>query len=517
MNFADYVDHAARNHPDRAAIRFGDRELTYDELVSQAASLGDSLAERGFESGDVLAIYAPNSPQLVVTVLACLKRGVNHLPLNLRFERDELAYVLEDAGARGIVATDTFADGAVSLLETVDSLETAVVTDDREGAERFDALVAAGDPADRNYAAKGDEVAGIMYTSGTTGKPKGVKHTHRNYIGNAMGFVEMYELSGETNTVTVAPCFHVAGLNITVTPTLVAGGTAALLPEWDPEAYLEACEAVDAHYSFIVPTMLMDLLHFENADEYDLSHMEAMIVGSAPVPEHAIGDFEEQFGVTITEGYGMTETTPLAVLNRPEAKKDGTIGQAYERLVDVTITDPQSREELPPGEVGEITVRGETVTPGYHDLPAVNEEQFGDVRSRTGDDEGASSGEWLYTGDLGWVGEDGYFRIEDRVDDMIITGGENVYPAEVEEVVSTHPDVRSVAVIGTDHERYGEAVTAIIVPSADDLEAEAIVDHCRDSDALANYKRPRRVEFVEGLPMTETRKIDKVSLRDRFD
>lgn len=434
MNFADYVDHTARNDPSQVALVYPERQLTYGELIEQASSLADSLRTIGFEPGDTVAIYAPNTPELVVAVLASLKCGTHHLPLNLRFEQEELAYVLEDADADGILAVGPFVDGAMSLLEQVDTLETAIVTEERSKAHAFETLVQDGDSSGRNYPAKSDEIAGIMYTSGTTGKPKGVRHSHRNYIGNAMGFVEMYALSEATNTVTVAPCFHVAGLNITLTPTLVAGGTAGLLPEWGPEAYLDMLETVEAHYSFIVPTMMSDLLHLESAESYDLSHMEAMIVGSAAVPEHAIYEFEDQFGVTITEGYGMTETTPLAILNPPEAKKDGTIGKVYKRLVDATITDPETREELPPGEIGEITVRGETVTPGYHNLPEVNDAKF--------------DGEWLYTGDLGWVGEDGYFRIEDRIDDMIITGGENVYPAEVESILSSHPGVRDVAVIG---------------------------------------------------------------------
>lgn len=503
MNFADYIDHAARDNAEQTAIAFPGHEMTYRELQNQADRLADSLRVEGFEPGDKLAIYAPNTPQLAVAVIACLKSGVHHLPLNLRFETDELVYVLEDAGAKGILATDTFADAALSLREQVESLDTAIVPEGHEDGVSMQALIEAGDPGGRNYPAKGDEVAGIMYTSGTTGKPKGVKHTHRNYIGNAVGFIEMYELDSTTNTVTVAPCFHVAGLNITLTPTLVAGGTAGLLPEWDPEAYLEMLGSVDAHYSFIVPTMMTDLLHLESADKYDLSNMGALIVGSAPVPEHAIEEFEDQYGVTITEGWGMTETTPLAILNHPKEKKNGTIGQAYDRLVDVKITDPETREELPPGEVGEITIRGETVTPGYHELPEVNDEAF--------------DGEWLYTGDIGWVGEDGYYRIEDRIDDMIISGGENIYPAEVEDVISQHPGVRDVAVIGTDDERFGEAVTAIVVPADESLTEDDIIDYCRDSEQLANYKRPRIVKFVDDMPKTETRKIDKVSLRDRFD
>jgi long-chain acyl-CoA synthetase len=503
MNFADYIDRSVRDNRNQTAIAFPGHEMTYGELQSQAERLAGSLRDNGFVPGDKLALYAPNTPQLAVAVLACLKSGVHHLPLNLRFEEGELIYVLEDAGAKGILATDTFAETALSLRDKVDSLETAIVPEGYDDGLSMPTLIEEGDPSRRNYPAKSDEVAGVMYTSGTTGKPKGVKHTHRNYIENAIGFVEMYELSSSTNTVTVAPCFHVAGLNITLTPTLAAGGTAGLLPEWDPEAYLEMLESVDAHYSFIVPTMMTDLLHLDSPEDYDLSHMEALIVGSAAVPEHAIEEFEDQFGVTITEGYGMTETTPLAILNPPEDKKNGTIGKAYERLVDVKITDPDTREELPTGEVGEITVRGETVTPGYHGLPEVNEKAF--------------DSEWLYTGDIGWVGDDGYYRIEDRIDDMLISGGENIYPAEVEDVISQHPDVRDVAVIGTDHERLGEAVTAIVVPAKETLTADDVIDYCRQSEDLADYKRPRIVEFVDELPKTETRKVDKVSLRDRFD
>jgi acyl-CoA synthetase (AMP-forming)/AMP-acid ligase II len=364
-----------------------------------------------------------------------------------------------------------------------------------------------------------------------------VKHTHRNLQTNARGLVEAMGWSRHTVSLTVCPLFHVCGLNVTTTPLLTVGAENHFLPEWDPGTALETMEARDVTYAFFIPTMVIDMLE-HGVEGYDLSALETVGVGGSPMPKERIETVEETFDVTLLEGYGMTETTPLAAINRPDqaVRKAGSIGPPASEVVDVRIEDPETGDLVDAGEKGELLWRGDTVTPGYYGLPEKNEEAFveravpegrrggggdSEARSASGRSSGQSPREeaaeagkrWLCSGDVARMDEDGHLFVEDRIDDMIITGGENVYPREIEDVLYELDGVVEVAVVGTPHDRLGEAVTAVVVAdgelSADDVEA-----HCRER--LADYKVPRRVEFLEELPKTSTRKIDKVALRERL-
>jgi acyl-CoA synthetase (AMP-forming)/AMP-acid ligase II len=303
---------------------------------------------------------------------------------------------------------------------------------------------------------------------------------------------------------TVCPCFHVSGLNITVTPFVVMGATNHLLPQWDPETTLQTIEDRGVTYTFFIPTMLTDLLAADT-EAYDLSTLTEVGVGGSAMPKERIETVEETLDCTLLEGYGMTETTPLAAINTPDqdVRKAGSVGPVAEEVVDVRIEDPETEETVDRGEKGEFLWHGDTITPGYYRMPEKNEEALVERDGKT----------WLRSGDIGRMDEDGHLFIEDRIDDMLITGGENVYPREVEDVIYRLDGVSEVAVIGTPHERLGETVTAIVV--ADDaVTAEDVEGVVREH--LADYKAPRRVEFVDDLPQTSTRKIDKVALREQF-
>jgi acyl-CoA synthetase (AMP-forming)/AMP-acid ligase II len=382
------------------------------------------------------------------------------------------------------------------------------------------------------------ETADIMYTSGTTGRPKGVRHTHQNLSTNAAAILSRMEWSANDVGLTVNPCFHVAGLHVTVSPFLVSGTTNHLMAEWDPDRALTIVEDEGVTTSFCIATIIVDLVNFENAEAYDTSSLSVVGCGGAPMPKERISTFEDRYDATLVEGYGMTETTPAAALNRPgdAVRKPGSIGTVIEDVVDVRIEDPDTGEAVDRGELGELLWHGDTVTPGYYNLPEKNEEAFvqravpeeqregGDSAERRSADrssgqspreEAAEGKRWLRSGDVARMDEDGHLFIEDRIDDMLITGGENVYPREVEDVLYGLAGVEEAAVFGLPHERLGEQVTATIVRSSDAVDADAVEAHCRDH--LAGFKIPRRVEFLDEMPRTSTRKIDKMALRDRLD
>lgn len=505
MNFANHVDRVARDNPGKPAITDPWRELSFEELAAETNAVANAFASLGVAPGDRVALYLPNSVTFITAYFGTMKLGAIPFPINMRFTGSEIEYVLDDAGAVAAVTTGQFEDTIGGL--TVDSLDHLVVADGTEGHDYGD-LVASADTEYEVYPRKEGELAELMYTSGTTGRPKGVKHTHGNLDVNARGLVRYMHWDEHEVTVTVCPCFHVAGLNVTTTPFLYAGATNHLLPQWDPEATLETIEARGVTYLFLIPTMAIDLLNYDGVGEFDVSTLDTIGVGGSPMPKERIEAVEETFDCLLLEGYGMTETTPLAAINRPDQAvyKPGSIGPPATEVVDVRIEDPETGEAVATDEVGELLWHGDTVTPGYYRMPEKNEEAFVEREGKT----------WLRSGDLGRLDPDGHLFIEDRLDDMIITGGENVYPSEVEDVLYGIDGVTEAAVIDTPDDRLGQLVTAVVV-AADDSLTEADIDRAFDRSDLAGYKHPRRVEFVEELPKTSTRKIDKVTLRDRFD
>lgn len=501
MNFATYTESMARNYPDRLAMTDHRREVTFSELDNETNTVANALEEIGVQAGDRVALYLPNSIGFMTNYLGAMKRGAIPFPINMRFQGDEVKYVLDDSEAIAAVTHGQFEEMIAGL--DLPSLEHLIVIDGEQG-HAYQDLVDSADSSYSIYPRMEDELAELVYTSGTTGRPKGVKHTHRNLQTNAQGLVEAMEWSQHTVGLTVCPLFHVSGLNVSTTPMLSVGAENHFLPEWDPKTALKTMETQDVTYAFFIPTMVIDLLE-HGAEGYDLSSLETIGVGGSPMPKERIQTIEETFGVTLLEGYGMTETTPLAAINRPdqEVRKAGSIGPPAYEVVDVRIEDPETGAEVDTGEKGELLWYGDTVTPGYYQMPEKNEEAFVEREGKR----------WLRSGDIARMDQDGHLFIEDRIDDMIITGGENVYPREIEDVLYELDGVIEAAVIGTPDERLGERVTAIIAGD-DSLEAEEIEDHCRRR--LTDYKVPRRIEFVDELPKTSTRKIDKVTLRDEF-
>jgi len=520
MNFANHVDVAARDRPDATALTDHQRAVTYAELSAETDAVANALESLGVDAGDRVALYLPNSIAFLATYFGAMKRGAIPFPINMRFEGPEIEYVLDDAGATTVVTSETFEDAIADL--DVDSVEHLVVAGGSRGHDYGD-LVDSADADYDVYPRKEDELAELMYTSGTTGRPKGVKHTHGNLDTNARGMVHYMNWSQHEVALTVCPCFHVSGLNVTTTPLVVAEAENHLLPEWDPDAALAAIEEHGVTYAFFIPTMVIDLLNHDDVDAYDTSSLETVGVGGSPMPKERIETVEETFGCTLLEGYGMTETTPLAAINRPDqpVHKAGSIGPVTEEVVDVRLEDPETGERVDRGERGELLWHGDTVTPGYYRMPEKNEEAFVERPAPEGQDGGGGDAvdregkRWLRSGDIATMDEDGHLFVEDRADDMLISGGENVYPREVEDVLYELDGIAEAAVIGTPDDRLGEKVTAIVVRSDESLTEDDVDEVCRGT--LADYKIPREVLFVDGLPKTSTRKIDKVALRERFE
>lgn len=504
MNFANHVDRVARDTPSETAVTDPWRGVTFRELAAETNAVANALESLGVDAGDRVALYLPNSVAFITTYLGAMKRGAIPFPINMRFTGSEIEYVLEDAGAVVAVTIGKFEDTIAEL--SVDSLDHLIVADGSRGHD-YEDLVAGADQSYEVHPRKEDEVAELMYTSGTTGRPKGVKHTHGNLDVNARGLVRYMLWDEHEVTVTVCPCFHVAGLNVTTTPFLYAGATNHLLPQWDPEQTLGVIEDRGVSYIFLIPTMAIDLLNFDAVGDYDVSTLDVVGVGGSPMPKERIETVEETFDCLLLEGYGMTETTPLAAINRPNQAvyKPGSIGPPADEVVDVRIEHPETREVVGVNEVGELLWYGDTITPGYYQMPEKNEEAFVERDGKR----------WLRSGDIGRIDEDGHLFIEDRIDDMIITGGENVYPSEVEDVLYGVPGVAEAAVIDTPDDRLGQAITAVVVRSDPGLD-EADITEAFDESDLAGFKHPRRIEFVEDLPKTSTRKINKVALREKF-
>jgi long-chain acyl-CoA synthetase len=494
MNFANYVEFQAEERPGELATTDPRREMSYAELSAETNAVANGLADRGVESGDHVALFLPNLTTFLTTYFGAMKLGAVPVPINLRFGEAEIAHVLGDVEPEVLFTIgrfeDAFAGGEVDL----------VVAGGERGTD-YGRLVA---DAEKSFDVEGQldsDVAEVLYTSGTTGRPKGVQHTHGNLAANARGGRAHMGYGSDTVFMTAAPCFHAAGLNATTTPAVVHGAENHFLPEWDPETALRTMADRGVTYTMLIPTMVIDLIE-HGTEGYDLSALESLNVGGSPMPSERIDAAEAALGCDLYEGYGMTELTLGTAANTPDQDvyKAGSIGPVADEMAEGRIEDPETREPVDVGEKGELLWRGDIVMKGYYGLPERNEEVF--VR-RDGET-------WLRSGDIGHVDEDGHYFIDDRIDDMIVTGGENVYPREIEDVIYELDGVVEAAVVGTPHDRLGEQVTAVVRGEVTVEEVESV---CRDR--LADYKVPREVEVVdEHLPQTATRKIDKVALRE---
>ncbi|MBP8305743.1 MAG: long-chain-fatty-acid--CoA ligase [Burkholderiaceae bacterium] len=498
-----------RLHGDSIATVDRGHRQTWSAYGERVMRLAGALQALGLADGERVAILSNNSHRYLEIYHAVPWAGGIFAPLNFRLAAPEQAAILADCGARILIADDDHLERAGQLLRDASGLQRIHAGDGPAPAGwlSYEHLIDQAEPA-QDACRAGDDVAALFYTSGSTGRPKGVMHTHANLVASAIAYAAAIGLDEGTVALVSSPMFHVGAAGLAV-PAMVSGGRVVVLPRFEPAQVLRLIEQERATVTSVVPTMLRMLVDHPNAASHDLSSLRTLLYGAAPMPEALVSQAREHFTRTeFTHCYGMTESTAsVSVLpsryvmpSHRHLDKWRSAGRAI-LGTDLAIVDAQD-QVLPPGEVGEIVVRGPLVMAGYWNQPELTAQTL-----RHG---------WLHTGDLGSMDADGFVTIVDRLKDMIITGGENVYSAEVEAAVYSHPGVAQCAVIGIPDPRWGEAVHAIVSASPGaSLSAASIIAHCRGR--IAAYKCPRSVDVREAaLPLSGANKIDKPTLRAPF-
>jgi long-chain acyl-CoA synthetase len=488
-NLATILTDTAEKHGDKTAFKLDDTELTYGLLDEGSARIAGLLKSKGVEPGDRVGLMMPNVPYFPVIYFGILRAGAVVVPMNVLLKKREVAFYLSDPEAKVLFAWHDFVEAAEAGGEEAGT-EVILVT-----PGEFEKLLGDQEP-DREMADRaGDDTAVILYTSGTTGKPKGAELTHSNLYKNSKGVSEkLGEMSEEDVLLGALPLFHSFGQTCTMNSAVSVGATVTMLPRFDPDKALQIIDRDSATLFQGVPTMYNAMLHSESCEQADCSSLRICMSGGAAMPAELMRAFEEKFGCIILEGYGLSETSPVASFNHPDReRKPGSIGTPIEG-VEMQVWDDDGNE-MPQGEVGEIVIRGHNIMKGYWNRPDANKEAI--------TDDG-----WFRTGDMAKMDEDGYFFIVDRKKDLIIRGGYNVYPREIEEVLYEHPAIQEAAVIGVPHDELGEEVgAAVVLKEGESVDEDELKSYVKDQ--VAAYKYPRKIWFTDELPKGPTGKILK--------
>ena len=495
MNLAQTVLDAGQEDPDHVAVKLDDAELTYKLLDGATAHIVGLLREHGVKPGDRVGIMLPNVPYFPVCYYGILRAGAIVVPMNVLLKKREVGYYLKDPEAKLLIAWDDFAEAAQTGAEEAGA--ECLLVKPGEFENQVGAAEAVTDVADT-----GDgDTAVILYTSGTTGQPKGAELSNANLARNAKASSGLFGLGSEAVVLGALPLFHTFGQTCGMNATLGEGGTLTLIPRFDPAKALEIIQRDAVNVFQGVPTMYGAMLHLDNRDEYDVSSLKVCASGGSAMPVELMRGFEEAFRCTVLEGYGLSESSPVASFNHPDReRKPGSIGTPIEG-VEMKVVDDDSNE-VDQGEVGEILIKGHNVMNGYWNREEATAETIVDG--------------WLHTGDIGKVDEDGYFFIVDRKKEMIIRGGYNVYPREIEEVLYEHPDVREAAVLGIPSDEYGEEVAAAVaLKDGASTSPEELRSYVKEQ--VAGYKYPRKVWLVDELPKGPTGKILKREIEPPSD
>lgn len=514
-NLATLLDDATASYPDRTAIVFGDTTLSYPQVNGAANQVANLLVSRGIKPGDKVALSCPNLPYFTIIYFGILKAGATVVPLNILLKGREVAYHLADSDAKAYFAFEGGADLPIGdeawagfqqaegctefFLIKLDSGAPAPL----EGPEHYAPLVAEQPPTFETVERDDDDTAVILYTSGTTGQPKGAELRHRNMRDNATSGAALFNADA-TNPDTylcVLPLFHSFGQTVIQNGSMAYGGTVVMLPRFEAAPAIGLMLREKVTFFAGVPTMYWGLLTAldDTVDVDSLAkNLRVAVAGGAALPKEIHHQFKERFGVTILEGYGLSETSPVASFSRyGEEPRVGSIGVPIPGVEMKLINPDWSDVADDPDAVGEIAIKGHNVMKGYYNRPEATAEAIQDG--------------WFRSGDLAKKDADGFYYIVDRSKDMIIRGGFNVYPREIEEVLMTHPAVSLCAVIGVPHESHGEEIKAFVVPTpGTEVDPDEIVAWSKEQ--IAAYKYPRVVQVVDSLPMTSTGKILKREL-----
>jgi long-chain acyl-CoA synthetase len=504
FNLAVILRESARHWPDKPALIFDDGQMTYGELEAASDRVAGNLRSRGVEPGTAVGLQLPNVPQFVIAYFGILKAGGVVVPMNTLLKSAEIGFYLGDSSARMLISAADLAvhaakGAAKAGVDDVFVVYPAAAPGGAGDLAPFDELLAGGQPEKPLYEQRDpNDCAVLLYTSGTTGKPKGVQLSHFQLYMNADAHRQGFGMIDTDVMIAVAPMFHTLGLTGVMNATILAGGTLRLMQRFDAGRMFEAIERDRATIFHGVPTMYHALLNHPRIDDYDTSTLRVAGSAGAKLAPELMDSLESKLGFVILELYGLTESGPVATFNRRDDRRAYSVGKPIWG-VDMEVWDGENRP-LPPGaeNVGEFVIRGHNVTKGYYRNPEATAEAFTDG--------------WLRTGDLGYQDDDGFYFMVGRKKELIIRGGYNVYPAEIEDMMYTHPAVSEVAVLGVPDDRLGEEVKAYVtVKPGHSVTEQELVAFAKER--IAAYKYPRSVEFLDEMPKGPSGKILKKELR----
>jgi fatty-acyl-CoA synthase len=504
MNVGEWPTRWAARYPDEPYIKYGDLTLTKGEFNTRINRLAHTFQEMGVKKGARFAALLANTNVFLEVLMALNKLGGIMVPLNFRLAPPELEYILNDASPIGLIYSPEFAETAEALRGKVPSMQQFIR--ELEGGSDGDPIYeewVAGKPEDEpvpDAEVTLDDIQFIMYTSGTTGKPKGAAILHRNTQWNAINSINMYAFDSSDASIACAPLFHIGGLAVSAFPALYVGARVVIQRFFNPVETLQLIEKEKVTFMFGIPVMFLLMTQVPEYETTDYSSVRFFIAGGAPCPRPLIETWLKH-GINFNQGYGMTETaTAITALRTEDAlRKLGSCGKPVFHT-DIRILD-MGGNDLPRGEMGEVWVKGPNVIREYWQLSEATAESITDG--------------WLHTGDMGYIDDEGYLYLVDRRKDMYISGGENVYPAEVEDVLMAFEKIADAGVIGIPDDKWGEVGLAVVVPTPGvEMSEEEVIEFCKGR--LAKYKIPKKVAFVEALPRTATGKILKKELKAQF-
>lgn len=508
MNLSSHLKNTAKVNADKTAYYFMDQKVSYAEFDGAVTRFASGLKQLGVKKGDHIALLLGNSPHFVISLYGAMRLGATVIPINPIYTPDEIGYILNNGDVKVIVALDLLLPLAEKMEALLPQVESYIICESNplnkvdvsanEKMKSFSDVISSGNLAFDEPELFEDDVAVILYTSGTTGRPKGAMLTHKNLYSNARDIGEYLKMNHLDKVMTVLPMFHVFSLTVVVNAPLISGSTIIIVPKFSPKEIFRLAKKYGVTVFAGVPTMYNFLHQYPDGDPNDFSTFRLCISGGSSLPVALLKNFEKKFNVLISEGYGLSEASPVTCFNpldRP--RKPGSIGTSILNVENKIVNE--LGEELPEGQVGELVVRGPNVMKGYYKMP---EETAAAIRDG-----------WLYTGDLARVDGEGYFYIVDRKKDMVIVGGFNVYPREVEEVLYEHPEVVEAAVIGAPDPEQGEVVKCFVVRKNESLTEAELMEYCREH--LAKYKLPKTIEFLEELPKNTTGKILRKALKEQ--
>ena len=509
MNVGRLVTKAVRKYGDRTAIVFGDKSYSYFELYERVNRLANGLLKLGVSKGDRVAVLGRNSSEYIEADFAMAKCGMIRVPLRARLSSGELLHIMEDSQPNTLIVEDAFMEDIEKIRRDLTHVKHYIfISGDREGMIGYEDLLADSSAEEPEIDVCEDDVYALIYTTGTTGKPKGAMQTHKNQLWVIRSILlDVYRLTEDDVLLSFLPLMH-APL-ILIVASFMNGARHIIQPRFNAQDVLEAIEREGVTTIFMVPTVIYMLLEYPELRKYNVSSLKTIVYGGSPMVAERLREAMEIFGNVFVQSYGLAEAfMPISVLNKEDHERAlesddiKVLGSAGKEstFIEIKIAD-EAGNSLELNEPGEIVIRGDNVMKGYWNNPVATDECIKDG--------------WFYTGDIGTIDEEGYIYIVDRKHEMIITGGLNVYPREVEELIFNHPAVLEAVVIGVPHEKWGESVKAVVVlKEGMHAEESEIIDYCKGK--IADYKIPKSVDFVESLPKGASEKILRKDVKEKY-